>query len=72
MSKDEPQLPQMCFKTYDVSPWPSLILENDISLTPFELPIFSERIFTTPLMHTKYLTTGYHVSGENFTPQGQL
>jgi hypothetical protein len=23
-------------------------------------------------MHTKYLTTGYHVSGEKYTPQGQL
>ncbi len=23
-------------------------------------------------MHTKYLTTGYHVSGEKCTPQGQL
>ncbi len=26
----------------------------------------------SPLMHTKYLTTGYHVSGENYTPEGQL
>ncbi len=24
------------------------------------------------LMHTKYLTTGYHVSGEKYTPQEQL
>ncbi len=23
-------------------------------------------------MHTKYLTTGYLVSGEKYTPQGQL
>ena len=23
-------------------------------------------------MHTKYLTTGYHVSGEKYTPRGQL
>ena len=23
-------------------------------------------------MHTKYLTTGYHVSGEKYTPEGQL
>ena len=23
-------------------------------------------------MHTKYLTTRYHVSGEKYTPQGQL
>jgi hypothetical protein len=23
-------------------------------------------------MHTKYLTNGYHVSGEKYTPQGQL
>jgi hypothetical protein len=23
-------------------------------------------------MHTEYLTTGYHVSGEKYTPEGQL
>ena len=23
-------------------------------------------------MHTKYLTTRYHASGEKYTPQGQL
>jgi len=23
-------------------------------------------------MHTKYLTTGYHVSGVKYTPKGQL
>jgi len=26
----------------------------------------------SPFMHTKYWTTGYHVSGENYIPQGQL
>ncbi len=26
----------------------------------------------TPLMHTKYLTTEYHASGEKYTPRGQL
>ena len=59
-------------KSYDVGPWPSLLFEKDVSLTPFKLPICAERIVTSPLMHTKYLTTRYHVSGENYTPQGQL
>ena len=26
----------------------------------------------SPLLHAKYLTTEYHVSGEKYTPQGQL
>jgi hypothetical protein len=26
----------------------------------------------SPLMHTTYFTIGYHVSGEKYTPQGQL
>ncbi len=47
-------------------------LKNDVSLTLFKRPTFVERILMSPLMHTKYLTTGYHVSGEKYTPQGQL
>jgi len=55
------------FKTYGDGPWPSLLFENDVSLKLFKRPTFSERIFKRPLMHTKYLTTGYHVSGEKYT-----
>jgi len=62
----------MSLKTYDDGPLPSLLFENDVSLTPFRQPTFVERIVTSPLMRTKYLTTGYHVSGEKFTPQGKL
>ena len=72
MSKDEPRLPKIFYKTYDVCPWPSLIFENDVSLTLFERPTFVDRIFMSPLMHAKYLTTGYYVSGEKYTPQEHL
>ena len=41
-------------------------------MAPFKRPTFVERIVTSPLMHTKYLIIGYHVSGEKYTPQGQL
>ena len=59
-------------KTYDVGPWPSVVFENDVSLTLFKNPTFVERIVMSHLMHTKYLTTRYHVSEEKYTPQGQL
>jgi hypothetical protein len=62
----------MRLKTYDVGPWPSVLFENDVSLTSFKRSTFAERIVMSPLMHTKYLNTRYHVSGENYTPQGQL
>jgi len=62
----------MCFKTYDVGRWPSLLLENDVSLTLFKHLIFVERFVTSHSMHTKYLTTKYHVSGEKYTSIGQL
>ena len=63
----------MGLKTYDVSPLPSLLIENyDVYLTPFKQPTFTARIVMSPLMHTKYLTIGYRVSGENHIPQGQL
>jgi hypothetical protein len=32
LSKVEPKLLEMCLKTYDVGPWPSVLFENDISL----------------------------------------
>jgi hypothetical protein len=41
-------------------------------LTLFKRQEFAERIVMSPLFHTKYLTTRYHVSGEKYTPQGQL
>jgi hypothetical protein len=62
----------MCLKTYDVGPWPSVLFENDVSLTLFKRPTFVERIVMSPLMHTKYLSTEYHVSGKKYIPQGQL
>ena len=62
----------MCLKTYDVGPWPSLIFENDGSLTLFKRSTFAERLVMRPLMHTKYLTNGYNLSGEKYAPQGQL
>ena len=33
---------------------------------------FAGRIVMRPLMHTKYMTTGYRVSGEKHIVQGQL
>ncbi len=72
MSKAEPKLPEMCLKTYDVGPWPSVLFENHVSLTLLKRPTFAERIVMSPLMHTKYLTTKYHVSREKHTPQGHL
>jgi hypothetical protein len=62
----------MCLKTYDVGPWSNLLFENDVSLTLLKCPTFAERIITSPFLHTKYLTTGYHTGGEKYTPQGQL
>jgi hypothetical protein len=55
----------MCIKTYDTDPWSSSIFENDVSITPFKRPTFAERIGMSILMHTRYLTTRYQVSGEN-------
>jgi hypothetical protein len=72
LSKAKPRLPEMCLETYDVGPWPSVCFENDASLTLFKRPTVAERIVMSPLMHTKCLATGYHVSGEKYTPQGQL
>jgi len=60
------------FKTYDTSPWPSLIFENNVSMTPFKRPSFVERVFTSLLMHTKYVASEYHVSGEKYIPEDQL
>ena len=57
MSKAESKHPEMCLKTYDVGPWPSVLFENDVSLTLFKSSKFAERIVMSPLMHTKYLTT---------------
>jgi hypothetical protein len=63
----------MCLETYSDGPWPSILFENDVSWTLFKCPTFAECIVTSPLMHTKYLITrGYHVSGEEYTPRGQL
>jgi len=50
LSKKEPQLIEMCLKTYDVGPGPSLLFENNISLTPFKQPTFAERIVMRPLI----------------------
>jgi hypothetical protein len=72
LSKREPEVPELCLKRIDVGPWPSILFENDVSMTPFKRPTFAERIVMSPLMHTKYLTTGYHISGEKYSPQGQL
>jgi hypothetical protein len=62
----------MSLNTYDVGPWPSLLFENNVFMTPFKQPTFIERIVMNPLMHTKYLTIEYHVSGEKHAPQGQI
>jgi hypothetical protein len=72
LSKAEPKLLEMCLKTYDIGIWPSVLFENDVLSTLFKRPTFVERIVMSPLMHTKYLATGYHVSGEKYTPEGQL
>ena len=72
LCKKKPQLPEICFKTYDVGPWHSLLFENNISLNLFKQPTFAERIIMSPLMYIKYLTIGYHVSDEKYAPQGQL
>ena len=56
MSKGEPHLLEICLKMYDISPWPSLLFEDDVSLTLFERLTLAERIVMSPSMHTKYLT----------------
>ena len=38
LSKDELQLTELCLKIYVVNPWPSLLFENNVSLTPFKQP----------------------------------
>jgi hypothetical protein len=60
----------MFLKTFDVGPWPSLLIETDVAMNPFKRPTFAERIVMSLLMHTKYLNVEYHVSGEKYTPQG--
>ena len=55
----------MCLKTYYITPWPNLIFENDVSMTPVKRPTFAERIVTSPFMHTNYLTTRDYVSGKS-------
>ena len=72
MSKKEPQLPEICLKTYDIGPWSSMLYESDVSLTPFKQPTFAEQIVKSPLMHTKYAITECHVNGKKHTHQGQL
>ena len=62
LSKNEPHLPKMCPKMYDANLQPSLLFEHDISMTPFTRPTPAKRIVMILLMHTKYLTIGYHVS----------
>jgi hypothetical protein len=50
-----------------------LLVENDVSFTPFKWPTFDERIVMSYLMLTKYLTTENHISGAKYTtPQGHL
>jgi len=70
LSKSEPRFPKIFLKTFDVGPWPSLLIETDVDMTPFKRPTFAERIVMSLLMHTKYLNVEYHVSGEKYTPQG--
>ncbi len=42
LSKTQPRLREMCLKTYDVGSWPSVLFENDVSLTLFKRPAFAD------------------------------
>jgi hypothetical protein len=33
LSKAEPKLPEICLKTHNVGHWPSVLFDNDVSLT---------------------------------------
>jgi hypothetical protein len=76
----EPRILEICLNTYDVGPWLSLLFENDMTnfvvtnfvMTNYKRKTFAERFFLSLLIQTKYLSTGYRVSGEKYTPQGQL
>jgi hypothetical protein len=43
-----------------------------LSTSSNDYVIHDSYIVMSPLMHIKYLTIGYHVSGEKYTPQRQL
>ena len=49
-----------------------MLFENGIAMTSFKRPTFVERIVVSPLMRTKYLTSGYRVTGEKHTPESQI
>ena len=70
LAGDDPRVPQLCIKTVDIGPWPTIILDG-IS-TPLKEPTLIERIVISPVVTTKYVTTGYDVDRAKNRPAGHL
>ena len=70
LAGDDPRVPQLCIKTVDIGPWPTIILDG-IS-TPLKEPTLIERIVISPVVTTKYATTGYDVDRAKNRPAGHL
>ena len=70
LAGDDPRVPQLCIKTVDIGPWPTIILDG-IS-TPLKELTLIERIVISPVVTTKYVTTGYDVDRAKNRPAGHL
>ena len=70
LARDIPKVPQLCVKTVDVGPWPTTIIDGVV--TPFKKPTLIERIVISPVVTTKYVTTGYDVDRAKSRPAGHL
>ena len=70
LTQDTPRVPQLCIKTIDIGPWPTIILDG--ALTPLKEPSHVEQLVISPVITTKYVTTGYDVDRAKNRPAGHL
>ena len=63
-------MPQLCIKTVDIGAWPTIILDG--ALTPLKEPSHVEQLVISPVVTTKYVTTGYDVDRAKNRPAGHL
>ena len=70
LTRDTPRVPQLCIKTVDIGAWPTIILDG--VLTPLKEPSHVEQLVISPVVTTKYVTTGYDVDRAKNRPAGHL
>ena len=70
LARDSPRVPQLCVKTVDIGPWPTTILDGVV--TPLKEPSHVEQLVISPVVTTKYVTTGYDVDRAKNRPAGHL